>query len=584
MKTKTPSFWLALSPILLLVGLLALNVVFYKDYSSYGPNQIALLIAGAFAALIGLRLGFKWDQMKHGMVNSISSTMAAIIILLLIGALAGTWVLSGIVPAMVYYGLQILNPEIFLFASCVISAIVSLATGSSWSTIATVGIALLGIGQAMDMHEGLTAGAIISGAYFGDKMSPLSDTTNLAPAMAGTDLFTHIRHMAWTTIPSIIITLIIFLIIGFSMEHEGTAGSLDGILTAIKSKFDITPLLFLVPLAVILMIVRKIPAIPSLLVGTILGAVFGIIFQPNAVGEAGSTTSALVHVEGMNSPTFQWTDHKGDVVETSDDFSRWHLTPGKYQLTLTDASGATAYGKVTIPDYGKSANTTIDLAVERNGNPVPTEGKLFIYRTSYTKAAYLASLNSMTNAINLSSSSEALEQLIAGKGMSGMLNTIWLIICAMAFGGVMETTGLLQRITQTIVGWARSRGGLIGATAGTCVFFNATASDQYLAIVVPGRMFAKTYRKRGLKPENLSRTLEDAGTVTSVLIPWNTCGATQSSVLGVSTILYAPFCFFNIISPIVTVIYGIVGFKVPKLDPEELENTPDSSSEMADQS
>ena len=393
---------------------------------------------------------------------------------LLIGSLAGTWLLSGIIPAMIYYGLQILNPKIFLFATAIITAIVSLATGSSWSTIATIGIALLGIGQALGLPVGLTGGAIISGAYFGDKMSPLSDTTNLAPAMAGTDLFTHIRYMMYTTIPSFTITLIIFLVIGFSYTTS-EAQDINVLLSAISNSFNISGWLFLVPVLVIALIIKKIPAIPALLAGTILGGIFAVIFQPEVV------------------------------------------------MSITNAE-------------------TLNFS-----------------------SAYMAVINAMGSDIAITTDNEMINNLLSTSGMAGMLNTIWLIICAMVFSGAMEAAGLLRRVAEPIIQYAESTGSLIATTVGTCVFFNITASDQYLSIVVPGRMFADTYKEKGLAPENLSRTLEDSGTVTSVLVPWNTCGATQSAVLGVATFAYLPFCFFNIISPLMTIAYGYFGIKIKKL-------------------
>lgn len=466
-------------PIVVLVLMLFLNVKIYGEDATYGPNQIALLFAAAVAAVIGLRLKFSWEALQEGVVRSITSALPALIILLLIGALAGTWMISGVVPSMIYYGLKILNPTIFLFAACVISSIVSLATGSSWSTVATVGLALLGIGSVLGMNEGMVAGAIISGAYFGDKMSPLSDTTNLAPAMAGTDLFTHIRYMALTTIPSISLALIIFLILGFTSTPKTDAAGVDSIIQIIESKFYVSPILFLVPGIVIFLIIKKVSAIPALFIGTLLGAVAAIIFQPKIIEQV-STVS-------------------GD----------------------------------------------------------------------YLYASYKASVDAMFGSVSILEDGHEMKKLLATKGMEGMMNTIWLIICAMIFGGIMEACGLLQKITRTIVSFAKSTGSLIATTAGTCVFFNATASDQYLAIVVPGRMFADTYRERGLAPENLSRTLEDSGTVTSVLFPWNTCGAAQSSVLHVATGEYAFFCFFNWISPIMTILFGYFNIKIARLKTEK---------------
>ena len=470
---KTPYFF-ALLPIIVLIVLLAYNVFLYGDNSLGGANQLALLFAAATASFVGVKYGASWKTILNGASKSISSTTPALIILLLIGSLAGTWLLSGIIPAMIYYGLQILNPKIFLFATAIITALVSLATGSSWSTIATIGIALLGIGQALGLPVGLTGGAIISGAYFGDKMSPLSDTTNLAPAMAGTDLFTHIRYMMYTTIPSFTITLIIFLVIGFSYTTS-EAQDINVLLSAISNSFNISGWLFLVPVLVIALIIKKTPAIPALLAGTILGGIFAVIFQPEVV-------MSITNTETLN-------------------FS----------------------------------------------------------------SAYMAVINAMGSDIAITTDNEMINNLLSTSGMAGMLNTIWLIICAMVFSGAMEAAGLLRRVAEPIIQYAESTGSLIATTVGTCVFFNITASDQYLSIVVPGRMFADTYKEKGLAPENLSRTLEDSGTVTSVLVPWNTCGATQSAVLGVATFAYLPFCFFNIISPLMTIAYGYFGIKIKKL-------------------
>lgn len=469
------SFFGALLPIIFLIALLSFNVYLYGDDSLGGANQLALLLSAAFATIMGLKSGTSWKSILKGVSNSIASTTPAIIILLLIGSLAGTWLISGIVPTMIYYGLQILNPKIFLVAAAIICAIVSLASGSSWSTIATVGIALLGIGNALDISNGLTAGAIISGAYFGDKMSPLSDTTNLAPAMAGTDLFTHIRYMMYTTIPSFVISLLIFLFIGLSMDNTQNSDDITNLLMAIESSFNISPWLFLVPVIVLLLIMKKVPALPALFAGTLLGGIFAIIFQPHLI----------IELSGIDSNFFQ--------------------------------------------------------------------------------ASYVSIINAMGSETSINTSNEMINDLLSSGGMYGMLNTIWLIICAMCFGGVMEASGALKKISQYIIQYAESTGSVIATTACTCLFFNVTASDQYLSIVVPGRMYADTFKDKGLAPENLSRTLEDSGTVTSVLVPWNTCGATQSAVLGVATMTYLPFCFFNIISPLMTILYGYLGFKIKKI-------------------
>lgn len=473
-KTKPLSLLVAFLPILFLTVLLSLNVYLYGDDSLSGANQVALVLAAAFCALLATKRGTSWEYLLEGIKNSISDTLPALLILLLIGSLSGAWLISGIVPAMIYYGLQIVNPTFFLVAACIVSAIISLATGSSWSTIATIGVALLGIGQAIGMSEAMVAGAIISGAYFGDKMSPLSDTTNLAPAMAGTDLVTHIRYMTYTTIPSIVITLIIFLFLGFNLETQSSPDDIQIILTALQSKFVIIPWLFLVPASVILLIVKKVPAIPALFVGTILGGVAAIIVQPTIITELGNSSN-------------------------------------------------------------------------------------------YFQASFVTLIDAMSREVSINTDNEMINGLLNTGGMFGMLNTVWLIICAMCFGGIMEASGFLSKISNSLMSLATNTASLVATTSGTCIFFNLTASDQYLAIVVPGKMFKDAYKEKGLAPENLSRTLEDAGTVTSVLIPWNTCGATQASILGVSTLTYLPFCFFNIISPFMTILYAVVGYKIRKL-------------------
>jgi len=475
-EKKEPTILLALIPIIFLILFLTVNVIILGSDAITGANQIALLLASGVAGIISFRLGFSWIEIEHSIVKSISSAMAAMLILLAIGSLSGTWLLSGIVPSMIYYGLKILNPTIFLVAACIVCAIVSIATGSSWSTVATVGIALLGIGKALNIHEGVIAGAIISGAYFGDKMSPLSDTTNLAPAMAGTDLFTHIKYMTYTTLPTMAITLVIYLIWGFAMDTTGAVSDSSAVLSALENKFNLNPLLFVVPILVIVMIVKKVPALPALLVGALLGGIAAMIFQPQVINE----------ISGIS-------DH-------------------------------------------------------------------------YTKSCFIAVMNAMTTSIHIQTSDPMITELLTAKGMSGMLNTIWLILCAMIFGGVMESAGLLKVIAERIIRLAHSTGSLVASTAATCIFFNFTASDQYMAIAIPGRMYAETYRKRGLKPEVLSRTLEDSGTVTSVLIPWNTCGATQANVLGVATMAYAPFTFFCLLSPLMTVLQAYLNYKIRRLD------------------
>jgi len=475
---KKPSLFQSFIPLIVLIGLLAVNVlVIYigeEDDPLGGSNQLALLISAAIAAVMAIINGYSWKEILRGITSSITSALPALIILLLIGALAGTWMISGVVPAMIYYGLDLLNSTIFLFASCLICSIVSVATGSSWTTVATVGIALVGIGGVLGFEKGIIAGAIISGAYFGDKMSPLSDTTNLAPAMAGTDLFTHIKYMALTTVPSIVITLLIFLVIGFFYSAEGESGQVIIFQDIIASKFNITPWLFLVPLAVLILIIKKVPAIPALFIGSLLGGAFAILFQPEL---------------------------------------------------LFSLSG----------------------------------------ETNFLKASYRVVVDAMTTDIAIVTENIQVNKLLSSGGMAGMLNTIFLIICAMTFGGVMEKTGMLKRITASIIGLAKTTGSLIATTTAACITFNVTASDQYLSIVVPGRMFSEEYKERGLHPKVLSRTLEDSGTVTSALVPWNTCGAYHSGVLGIATGEYALYCFFNLISPIMTMTFGFLGIKIAKL-------------------
>lgn len=479
-QTQSPKVFDALIPLVFLIVLLVVNIQIFGTDGLSGSSQIVLILSAFVASLVAIfRLGFTWEILQAGVIKSISSAMPSILILFLIGALAGTWMLSGIVPAMIYYGLQILSPDIFLVAACIVCAVVSVATGSSWTTVATVGVALLGIGKALGFEEGIIAGAIISGAYFGDKMSPLSDTTNLAPAMAGTDLFTHIRHMAKTTVPSIIITLILFVIIGLNYKTSGSVEDVKIISSVILENFNISGWLFIVPGIVLIMIIKKVPAVPALLIGALLGGFFALIFQPEVI---------LLISDGEESYAYQ------------------------------------GFKAVMMALYGR---------------------------------------------IEIITSNQIVNELLVTRGMSGMLGTIWLILSAMVFGGIMEESGMLRVLAEAMIRKVHSVGSLIATTASTCIFFNITTSDQYLAILVPGRMYSDVYKKRGLKPENLSRTLEDSATVTSVLVPWNTCGATQASVLGVATFVYAPYCFFNILSPILTILYGYLKIGITYYDKEE---------------
>jgi len=475
----------SLLPVAVLIGLLASSVFLFGDGSSSGPNQIALMLSAGVAIVLGLRLGYSWKELEQGIVHGISLSMAAVLILLVVGSLIGTWILAGVVPTMIYYGLQILSPSIFYAAACVICCLVALATGSSWTTASTIGIALVGIATAQDLHLGLTAGAIISGAYFGDKMSPLSDTTNLAPAMAGTDLFTHIRHMMWTTTPSLILAIGGFAIAGWIGHRPESAQNLDEILGALDASFSITPWLLLPAVLVIVLVVRKMPAFPALLIGALVGGLFAVFFQQQTV---------LTFVGDAGLP-------------------RWVALLKGFWIALFDG-------------------------------------------------------------FRLESGNQALDDLLSRGGMSSMLNTVWLIVSAMMFGAVLETTGMLARIAASILSVVRGTGSLIVATLGTSLGMNILASDQYIAIVLPGRMFRAEYARRGLAPKNLSRALEDAGTLTSALVPWNTCGAFMAQTLGVATFAYAPFCFFNLINPLVSAAYGLTGFTIEKLDEEEDDEPP----------
>ena len=486
----------ALIPILFLILFLTLNVLLFGDDTLGGSNQIILLLAAVLASAIAYRHHITWETIKDRILRSIGKAMPAMLILLLIGSLAGTWLISGVVPAMILYGLKIIHPKVFLLTAVIVSGLVSIATGSSWSTIATIGVALLGIGKALGFHEGLVAGAIISGAYFGDKMSPLSDTTNLAPAIAGTDLFTHIRYMTITTVPSIILAIIIFTVLGFVIELQHVEANIAGVVVAINESFYISPILLLVPAILLFIIIKKVPPLPALMIGTLAGGMFAIIFQKDIVlflGTVDTNSTMLAMKNGL--------------------------------MSL----------------FGRADGT-------------------------YFFASYKAFMVSMFGNVSIPSDNQIVNELFSTSGMAGMLNTVWLILSAMVFGGTMQAAGMLARITHSIIKLAKSTGSLIASTIGTSVFFNLTASDQYISIVVPGEMYAKSYEERGLKPEVLSRTLEDGGTITSVLIPWNTCGATQSKVLGVSTWTYLPYCFFNIINPFMAILIGYLGYRIRKKD------------------
>jgi NhaC family Na+:H+ antiporter len=468
-ENKELSLFESLIPVIILMGLLAYNIFFVEGQEWFGAytNQYILLIGGLVSAVVGFFNKVTISRMAAEVWENWKSVFVPILILFLVGALAGSWLVSGIIPAMVYYGLQVLSPAVFLPASVIIAAIISIATGSSWTTSATVGIALIGIGSALGIPPGMIAGAVISGAYFGDKMSPLSDTTNLAPAMAGTDLFTHIKYMAYTTVPTIVITLIVFAILSGTIDTSGSA-DVSNLLVSIDNTFNITPLLFIVPVAVIAMILMKTKPLMALGVGVILAAIFAFIFQ-------------------------------GDVLES--------LSDSKFQTII----------------------------------------------------------NSILTDTQIETDDEKLTELFAAGGMNGMLWTIFLIVCAMVFGGIMDAIGALAKITKSLLSVASSIFGLFASTVVSCLGLNIVASDQYLALVIPGKMFKQAYEDKGLAPENLSRTLEDSGTVTSVLIPWNTCGAYQSGVLGVGVGEYFLYAIFNWLSPFTTLLFAALNLKIRML-------------------
>lgn len=471
---KFPSPWVSLFPILVLVVLLFFTISIFGSDALSGGSQICLLFTTALCVLVGMA-GYRipWKEFERAIVNNITGVSTALIILLIIGALSAAWMLSGVVPTLIYYGVQIIHPRFFLVSCCVICAVVSVMTGSSWTTIATIGIALMGIGKAQGFAEGWTAGAIISGAYFGDKISPLSDTTVLASSVTDTPLFTHIRYMMFTTVPSLVITLVLFTIAGFFHAMNGSehiALFTDGL----ADRFHISLWLLLVPVVTGVLIAKKVPSIITLFLSTLLAVVFMLIFQPEVV-----------------------TEIAGDC-----------------------ASRATALFKGTLV--------------------------------------------SLYSATSLAAPTPEMSELIATRGMSGMMGTIWLIICAMCLGGAMTACGMLGSITSLFVRFTHRLVGLVASTVGTGLFLNLATADQYISIILTGNMFKGIYEKEGYESRLLSRTTEDAVTVTSVLIPWNTCGMTQATILGVPTLVYLPYCFFNYISPLMSILVASIGFKIVK--------------------
>lgn len=466
-----PSPILSLVPIMVLVSMLAVTIHIFGSDALAGGSQVCLLTATAFCVLIGM-VGFKrtWKDYEVAITDNIGGIGTALIILLLIGALSGAWMICGVVPTLIYYGIQIIDPNFFLVSTCLICAIVSVMTGSSWTTIATIGIALLGIGKAQGFEEGWIAGAIVSGAYFGDKVSPLSDTTVLAASTTGTPLFSHIKYLMLTTIPSMFITLIIFFIAGLSHESSSTVHIAE-FTQALGDKFDISLWLMIVPVATAILIAKKVPSIITLFLSTAMAIVFAVIFQPDLLREiAGEGEGVLQLVHGCMTTLFGGTSLDAGNAEIND--------------------------------------------------------------------------------------------LIATRGMSGMMDTIWLIICAMCFGGSMTAGGMIQSITYVFMKFTKRCVSLVASTVASGLFMNLTTADQYISIILTGNMFKNIYKKCGYESRLLGRTVEDAVTVTSPLIPWNSCGMTQATVLGVSTFVYLPYCFFNYISPMMSIFMAAVGYRI----------------------
>lgn len=546
---RQPSLLDALIPILSLIVMLATSVIFYGSDSSYGANQIALILGAAIATLIGFKNGYSWEEIEKGIANGIATAFGAILILMMVGALIGTWIISGTVPTMIYFGLQILDPSIFYVAACLICAMVSISIGSSWTTAGTVGVALVGIAAGLDMSLGITAGAIISGAYFGDKMSPLSDTTNLAPAVAGTDLFSHIRHMVWTTGPSILIALILFTIIGFLHDSSTQPADLGTTVSILQQEFNITAWALL-PLGLVLFLAfKKVPAFLTLLIGALVGGLFAVLLQPDTLNRM-VESSKYECAAPSESQIIQC-----EIDEVVEDKAGSKLT---VNLTLQDETVVES-----IINFDQTNKTQV-LTASFSGRQEEIEFVPRYHATNMLDAVWRA----LYAGYQSESGDEAVDTLLSRGGMSSMLNTIWLILTALTFGAVLETVGLLKKVVESILGMVKGTGSLIASVIGTCVTANIIAADQYIAIVLPGRMFRAEFKRRGLDPKNLSRTLEDSATMTSPLIPWNTCGVYMAGVLGVPTLVYLPFCFFNIASPFISIAYGIMNIKITKLEPD----------------
>ncbi len=468
------------------VFLLGMSVVLYGSDSSAGANQIALVCGAALATGIGIKNGHSWQVIEETIVGGISTAMPAVIILFSVGSLIGAWMLCGTVPTMIYYGMLLLDPAFFYAAACLLCAITALSIGSSWTVAGTLGVGLIAIAAGMGLSVEITAGAIIGGAYFGDKMSPLSDTTNLAPAVTGIDIFTHIRHMTWTTVPSLVVALAIFTVLGIGESRAQSQSAVAPTMALLDANFAINPLLLAPVALVVFLAARKVPAVATIMSGVLAGIVLAVFFQPQAVRAMG-----------------------GDIGES---------------------------------------------------------GALLMFRGVWT--VLFEGFAATTGDI-------ALDSLLSRGGMRSMLTTVWLILAAMAFGSAMDKAGILRALVTGLVKLSRNTGSLIATTLSTSLGLNVLTADQYIAIVLPGRMFKAEYNKRGLHEKNLARALEDAGTITSPLVPWNTCGAYMAATLGVPTLAYLPFCFFNLVNPLVSVAYGFTGFKIERIaDPADATTAP----------
>ena len=478
MSDQSPRPIVSAIPLLVLIALLVFVIAVFGSDSLNGGSQVALLLAMAVCVTISMTVyRMSWKLFERQIMKTIGDVSITLVILLTVGMLSGSWMVSGIVPTLIYYGVQIISPQFFLFTSCIICALVSVLSGSSWTTIATIGVAFIGIGHALGISEAWTAGAIISGAYFGDKMSPLSDTTILASSAAGVDLFRHIRYMVYTTVPSFTIALVIYFIAGLGIV-SGEALHVGQYTQGLANTYHISLWTLLVPVLTGVLIARRAPSLITLFLSSVMAGITALILQPHILTEIAGGGEGLVAL------------FKGLAI--------------------------TYYGATNV----------------ETGDP-------------------------------------ALNELVSTGGMAGMLNTIWLIISAMCFGAVMVASGMIQSITRVIISYVKSLFGLVANTVFTGLFFNLSTGDQFISIVLTADMYRETYKRMGYQKRLLSRTTEDAVTVTSVLVPWNTCGMTQSTVLGVATLTYLPYCFFNLLSPLMACFVAALGWKIRKVEPEE---------------